>query len=919
MTEREFTLKHILTDVEKFEQNDILYSPEKDYFVFGVGWKIRIEKNNERLGMYLYANVTGNQEVHADRTMKIFSKNKEKIHSKSGSSVFENRGDPPRVSWGWPAFIDWKTLEDEYLDDGKLKVEIHLKITQMAGFPEEIAGFSRKELRSFGEDMKQFSDVTLKVKEQKFYVSKLYLSSQSTYFGTLFLGRFQESEKSEIELKDVDPQYFQYYLEVIYAENSIDGSMTEKEFTLQYMIHDVGKLGEDESLYSLELEHFGVKWKIRIQKKNEHLGMYLFTNVTGNEEIHADRTLKILSKNKEKTHSMNGSRVFEKSNIGFGRSKFIDWKTLENEYLDDGKLEVDVHVKINKMVGFLEEIAGFSRKELRSFGEDMKQFSDVTLKVKERKFYVSKLYLSSHSPYFATLFLGKFEESEKSEIELKNVDPQDFQYYLEVLHLENGIDVADMFDTPKIVEKCEDFLVKESKMGLKKKLELAGSYRLEKLKHYWLFSNGSTTTYGELHMTQFWKSADRSSMGVTINCTSTQSGWPKKYNRFFRLWMTGSAPGLEHLHVITADHEINKDALLRKLVHTQQCESPRSPKKLETNELDIFVSGTINWAQRVKSKCRDNSIPLKELYKDNKFHMLREIGCEFLEEVWNEIDEQMSELEEMRELDGGDTESRSKKFLFEIQQTSKDGVCEIWENLSPANLFNQILYIYRRSEFDFVDIQDNSHLIDIRSVAKAVSKVGQLSVMPSSSKMHNQLILNVFPHVECLKIVKTLLLNGDDYKSAFIQYITRIEVGKTGRTPVPFNLTLDHLLVSNCLSVKVIDGNFSEEKYNQFFRMWMNGSAPRMEHLHFATVNLEIDEKALMKELDCHGATMDVYRKQPNRPGYLHDQLVTRPTDGGVCIVRRDGIKAVVTVENNKLEFFVFHPKCYHNDFDWIF
>ncbi|ULU08320.1 hypothetical protein L3Y34_019464 [Caenorhabditis briggsae] len=121
----------------------------------------------------------------------------------------------------------------------------------------------------------------------------------------------------------------------------------------------------------------------------------------------------------------------------------------------------------------------------------MKQFSDVTLKVKERKFYISKLYLSFHSPYFATLFLGRFQESEKSEIELKDVNPQDFQYYLEVLHLENAIDddtvqgilsVAYLFDTPKIVKKCEEFLVKESKKGLKEKLEMAGSYRLEELK-----------------------------------------------------------------------------------------------------------------------------------------------------------------------------------------------------------------------------------------------------------------------------------------------------------------------------------------------------------------------------------------------------------------------------------------------------
>ncbi|PIC48645.1 hypothetical protein B9Z55_007543 [Caenorhabditis nigoni] len=56
---------------------------------------------------------------------------------------------------------------------------------------------------------------------------------------------------------------------------------------------------------------------------------------------------------------------------------------------------------------------------------------------------------------------------------------------------------------------------------------------------------------------------------------------------------------------------------------------------------------------------------------------------------------------------------------------------------------------------------------------------------------------------------------------------------------------------------------------------------------------------------------MEVYRKKPNKPSYLHQQSVTRPKRGETCIVRRDGTKAVVTTEDNELEFFVFHPKCY--------
>ncbi|PIC48544.1 hypothetical protein B9Z55_007475 [Caenorhabditis nigoni] len=237
--------------------------------------------------------------------------------------------------------------------------------------------------------------------------------------------------------------------------------MTDKEFTLKYVFEGVGKLEEEKFLYSSVDEHFGMKWKANLLKQNEFLGIWLYANVNKNQEIHSDFTVNIFSKKKEEIHSKSRSCVFENANGGWdnwGWHKRNNW---------------------------------ISEERIEKFGEEMKQFSDVTLEVKEQKFYVSKLYLSSHSPYFATLFLGKFQESEKSEIELKDVDPQDFQCYLEVLYGENGIDddtvegilsVADMFDTSLIVKKCEDFLVKESRMELKKKLELGGNYRLEELR-----------------------------------------------------------------------------------------------------------------------------------------------------------------------------------------------------------------------------------------------------------------------------------------------------------------------------------------------------------------------------------------------------------------------------------------------------
>ncbi|CAO4367560.1 unnamed protein product [Caenorhabditis nigoni] len=401
MAGKRFTLKYVFENVEKLEEEEELESPEEEHF--GVNWKMVIAKNEEHLEIYLYANVTGNQKIHADYTMKIISKIKENTYLEHDSGVFEN-GQDGWDNWGFE-FIDWKTLENQFLDDGKLEVEIHVKITRMVGF---------------------YSD-----------------------------------------------------------------PMTEREFTLKYVFENVGTL---QDLYSPEEEHFGVKWTINIERRNKFLGMWLCANFTGNQEIHTYFTMKVFSKNKENNHSMSRSDVFKKRGGSWdmcGWYDSVEWETMKTECLDDGKLEVEIHVKITKMIGFPEEVIETSRKELRSFGEEMEQFSDVILKVEDRKFYVLKLYLSTHSPYFATLFLGKFRESEKSEIELKDVDSQDFQYYLEVLYGENGIDdqtvlgilsVADMFDTPLSVKKCEEFLVRESKLALKKKLELAGNYRLDKLK-----------------------------------------------------------------------------------------------------------------------------------------------------------------------------------------------------------------------------------------------------------------------------------------------------------------------------------------------------------------------------------------------------------------------------------------------------
>ncbi|CAL2034383.1 unnamed protein product [Caenorhabditis brenneri] len=115
----------------------------------------------------------------------------------------------------------------------------------------------------------------------------------------------------------------------------------------------------------------------------------------------------------------------------------------------------------------------------------MERVSDVVLVVRNQKFYVSKYTLASHSAYFNALFLGPYKEANMPEITLHGVDPFDIQNYLEFLYLQPSITdetveglllLADQYDTGILKEKCEDFLIKDSKKSLKKKFKMFLKY-----------------------------------------------------------------------------------------------------------------------------------------------------------------------------------------------------------------------------------------------------------------------------------------------------------------------------------------------------------------------------------------------------------------------------------------------------------
>ncbi|KAF1766905.1 hypothetical protein GCK72_006863 [Caenorhabditis remanei] len=264
---------------------------------------------------------------------------------------------------------------------------------------------------------------------------------------------------------------------------------TGKYFVLKHDFKNVSSFKNLEKIYSEKEEHFGVPWRILIQRntEKEHFGIFLSCAAEMDDQKMSFDVVfetKIMS-NSTRKWSKKTSGDFQnsipKNEMG---PELIEWAVLEKDYLVDDQLTAEIHVRIKKT-------AGIYKDNLRSFDETMEEFSDVVLVVNEEKFYVSKLYLAAHSPYFKALFLGNFNDSKKSEIKLTGIDDDDFQKYLEVLYGESAIDeftaegilmVADMYDTPLVIRKCEEFLLEKSKKSLKKNLDLSTRYNLEGLK-----------------------------------------------------------------------------------------------------------------------------------------------------------------------------------------------------------------------------------------------------------------------------------------------------------------------------------------------------------------------------------------------------------------------------------------------------
>ncbi|PIC48893.1 hypothetical protein B9Z55_007703 [Caenorhabditis nigoni] len=258
-----------------------------------------------------------------------------------------------------------------------------------------------------------------------------------------------------------------------------------KHFKLKHVFKDVSNFAENVMYYGERKDHYNFNWSIGVKRHENHLGFYVGCKriaPVDNWSCRAITEYKLVGP--EQNNLIRTEQNCYRRDQGFGFSKFFEWEEMKKWYIVNGNLTVEAKVTIV-------ETTGLGKKKIRKFDESQKDVSDVVLVARDTKFYVSKMFLASQSSVFKALLFGNFEESRQSEVSLNGIDSDDFHYFLEVLYGESAIDdtnvegvalLADMYGAPTAIRKCEEFILKESKMTLEKKLKIATRYNLERLK-----------------------------------------------------------------------------------------------------------------------------------------------------------------------------------------------------------------------------------------------------------------------------------------------------------------------------------------------------------------------------------------------------------------------------------------------------
>lgn len=131
---KEFVLKHVFKDIQNFKEEEYQYSPTEEHF--NIPWYMSIRRLDGHLRHHLFCDQPENVEwgVHVE-----YKANLKSVTGKRKSLSYSKKLDTKDSNWGFPEFISWEDLTKEYVIDGNITIESHIKIMKMTGIEKKKA------------------------------------------------------------------------------------------------------------------------------------------------------------------------------------------------------------------------------------------------------------------------------------------------------------------------------------------------------------------------------------------------------------------------------------------------------------------------------------------------------------------------------------------------------------------------------------------------------------------------------------------------------------------------------------------------------------------------------------------------------------------------------------------------------------
>ncbi|EGT54645.1 hypothetical protein CAEBREN_19434 [Caenorhabditis brenneri] len=272
---KQFVLTHIAEKVSTLTAENKHSDAVKH---FNIPWKIRYRRSERLFTMALCCSQPRTDRIWTAATQitfKILSVNGNHV-SNTVSYTFANDSE-----FGCFGHLNcqWDTVLKQFVVDDKLILEVHVTIESMTGIerPEKLKHFDRAD--------RKFTDVVLKVGDEKFHVSKVVLAGQSTHFKRLLIDNSRQAKQSDKSLEGVTSEDFQVFLELVYMEDTLTDSNIEDVLKLveKYEAKNPARLCEQ--FLILDSNH-SLKTKMRIAEQYQF--QKLKTHCLSNMKCRAD-------------------------------------------------------------------------------------------------------------------------------------------------------------------------------------------------------------------------------------------------------------------------------------------------------------------------------------------------------------------------------------------------------------------------------------------------------------------------------------------------------------------------------------------------------------------------------------------------------------------------------------------------------